>query len=237
MELSAGMLVAAAVIMAIGCTLQAAVGFGFALFSAPLLLLIDTGFVPGPILLAALPLCVWSWWREREAVDVGQLPALLAGAALGTLAGVATLKLLATAAPTRLFGVLILMAVGVSLISRQIAPSPRNLLMGGGIGGWMGALAGVHGPPVALVLQHAAPATVRSVLGAYFAVAYAMTVAALWLIGLFDAASLARAVAILPGTLIGMVAGPRLTPYLDHDRSRIAILALSALSALLLIVR
>ena len=61
MDASTGLIVAAAVIMAIGCALQAAVGFGFALFSAPLLLLIDPRFVPGPILLAAIPLCVWSW--------------------------------------------------------------------------------------------------------------------------------------------------------------------------------
>lgn len=237
MDYSAGWLVAAAVIMGIGCTLQAAVGFGFALFSAPLLLLIDPAFVPGPILCAAIPLCVWSWWRERGAVHSGQLRLLLAGATIGAVGGVATISFMAGTAPTRLFGLLILAAVAVSLISTRIAPSPRNLLIGAGIGGWMGAISGVHGPPVALVLQHAAPPTVRSMLGAYFAVAYAMTVGALWFVGLFDGASLSRAATILPGTIIGMAAGPWLTPYLDRDRSRIAILALSAASALLLIVR
>lgn len=237
MELSAGMLVAAAAIMGIGCTLQAAVGFGFALFSAPLLLLIDPAFIPGPILLAALPLCVWSWWRERDAANPGQLRLLLVGAVVGTLAGVATLKLLFAGMPTRLFGGLILLAVVVSIISARVTPSPRNLLIGSGIGGWMGAMAGVHGPPVALVLQHAEPPVVRSMLGAYFAVAYAAAVAALWIAGLFDQAALARAAAILPGTLISMAVGPRLTRYLDRDRSRMAILSISGASALLLIVR
>ena len=52
MDASTGLLVAAAVMMATGCALSAAVGFGFALFSAPLLpLLIDPWFVSGPDLL------------------------------------------------------------------------------------------------------------------------------------------------------------------------------------------
>lgn len=237
MDLSAELLAAAAVIMAIGCTLQAAVGFGFALFSAPLLLLIDPRFVPGPILLAAIPLCVWSWWRERSAADARYIQPLLLGAALGTIAGVATLKFVIATPPSSVFGLLILMAVGVSLVSARLRLTTGNLVIGACIGGWMGAIAGVHGPPVALVLQHAEPPAVRALLGAYFAVAYTLAIAALSAAGMFDGVSVALAAALLPGTIAGMVAGPFLTPYLDRGRSRLAILAVSAASAILLIVR
>lgn len=237
MDASTGLLVAAAVIMAIGCALQAAVGFGFALFSAPLLLLIDPHFVPGPILLAAIPLCIWSWWRERSAAGAQHLRPLLLGAVLGTLSGVAALKLAFATPPVAVFGLLILAAVAVSLVSAHLRPTARNLAVSATVGGWMGAISGVHGPPVALVLQHAEPPAVRALLGAYFAVAYTLAVAALWITGLFDGGSLVRAAVLLPGTFAGLIAGPWLTPYLDRGRSRIAILGLSAASAILLIVR
>lgn len=237
MDISAGMLVVAATIMAIGCALQAAVGFGFALFAAPLLLLIDTRFVPGPILLAALPLCLWSAWREREAIDRGQLSYMLAGVAAGTVAGVAVLKLLSGADLTRLFGALILAAVALSLVATTVQATPGALLIGSGAGGFMGAMVGVHGPPAALVLQHAAPPTVRAMLGAYFAFAYALAVAALYMAGLFTGDDLKRAAAILPGTLAGMVAGPALLRHVDRRRSRLAILAISAASASMLLMR
>lgn len=237
MDLSAGMIIVAAGIMAIGCALQAAIGFGFALFAAPLLLLIDPRFIPGPILLAALPLCIWSAARERHAIDPRQLKLLLIGVAAGTVVGTSALKMLAGTDLTRLFAVLILAAVGLSLMVTRISPTPLYLLAGSGAGGIMGAMVGVHGPPAALVLQHAAPATVRAMLGAYFAFAYALAVAMLWLLGLFGPPDVSRAAAILPGTFVGMAAGPWLARHIDRRRSRIAILAISAASAILLLMR
>lgn len=237
MDPSAALLVVAACVMAVACALQAAVGFGFALFAAPLLLLIDPKFVPGPILLAALPLCVWSAVRERHAIDYRQLRLLLIGVTAGTVAGVLALKALAGADLTRLFGGMILAAVGLSLAATNINPTPAYLLAGSSVGGLMGAMVGVHGPPAALVLQHAAPATIRAILGAYFAVAYALAVVLLWMLGLFGVADLTRAATILPGTFAGMAAGPWLSRHIDRRRSRIAILTVSAASGALLLMR
>lgn len=237
LDLSGGLIMTAAAVMAIGCALQAAVGFGFALFSAPLLLLIDPRFVPGPILLAALPLCLWSAWRERDAIKRPQMRLLLIGVAVGTLAGVAALTALAGADLTRVFAGMILVAIALSLIATNIRVTPANLLIGSAAGGFMGAMVGVHGPPAALVLQHEEPAAVRAMLGAYFAAAYALAVVALWWAGLFIASDFGRALAILPGTFAGMLAGPWLSRLVDRRRSRIAILVVSAASAFALMMR
>jgi len=49
----------------------------------------------------------------------------------------------------------------------------------------MGMMVGIHGPPMALVLQHAWPEQAHAMLGAFFFVAYVGSVVALAVLGLF----------------------------------------------------
>ena len=51
--------------MALGAMLQGSIGFGLNVVGAPLLVLIDTRFVPGPTLVAALVLTLLVGVRER----------------------------------------------------------------------------------------------------------------------------------------------------------------------------
>ena len=59
--------------MSLGAWVQGTIGFGVALVAAPLLVLVDPGLVPGPLLAAAVPLNLLVWYREREAVESGGL--------------------------------------------------------------------------------------------------------------------------------------------------------------------
>ena len=87
------MLIVATLVMAVGAAVQAAVGFGLALFVVPLLALIDTRLVPG---------------RQRGLS--------LIGLCVGTTIGAWGLSLIAPASLTKLFALLILMAVLISLL-------------------------------------------------------------------------------------------------------------------------
>ena len=98
-------------------------------------------------------------------------------------------------------------------------------------------MVGIHGPPIALVLQHARPEQVRAMLGAFFFVAYVGSVAALTAFGLFGVLQLQWAAALLPGVVTGLCVAPLLAEFLHPARLRGAILSISAASAVLLLLR
>jgi uncharacterized membrane protein YfcA len=74
-------------------------------------------------------------------------------------------------------------------------------------------------------------------LGAFFAAAYLGSVAALAVVGLFGWPHVVRAVVLLPGVALGILAAPNFITHLDRARLRWAILAVSTVSALVLVTR
>jgi len=135
------------------------------------------------------------------------------------------------------FALLILAMVAVSLAGVHIRAGRPQLLIGGVAAGIVGTMFGVHGPPIALVLQHEPTERLRATLCAFFAVGCTISLAALAAIGAFGVAQAMRGVLLLPGVLIGLLAAPLLRRHLDRRRARIAVLAISSLSALALLAR
>jgi uncharacterized membrane protein YfcA len=235
--LSATMLILATLVMAIGAAIQAAVGLGLALFVVPLLALIDVRLIPGPMLLASVALAAIMAHRGRAAIDRRGLALSLIGLCVGTAVGAWGLSLIAPASLTKLFALMILTAVLVSLLGTGVRVSRGALLAGGGAAGIMGTMVGIHGPPIALVFQNAEPAQARAMLGAFFAVGYAMSVAALAAVGLFGRQELVLGLLLLPGVGIGYATAPLVARFLDRGRLRVAILTISGASAVALLVR
>jgi len=151
----------AVAIMALGSALQAAVGIGLALFVVPVLALIDPAYIPGPMLLAGTVLAAMTAWRERHAVDRPGLYLSLAGLFVGTIVGAVTLKAFWGPALPKVFGVLVLLAVFLSIFGRPIKATGTSLSVAGGAAGIMGTMVGIHGPPIALVFQPALRAAAR----------------------------------------------------------------------------
>lgn len=228
---------AANAVMAVACALQSAVGIGMALLAVPLLALIDPHFVPGPMLLAGTLVPLAAALRERHAVDARNLGPALLGLITGTLAGALALSLLDPSGLGRVFGAMVLLAVAISLSGIRLRPTRPALVTGSGIAGLMGTMAGIHGPPVALVFQNAQPAIARAMMGAIFVPAYLMSVAALAAFGLFGLPELRLAAVLLPGTIAGILAAPLLIRRIDTRRMRLAILSISAISAIALLLK
>jgi uncharacterized protein len=227
----------AVAIMAIGSALQASVGIGLALVVVPILALVDQGFIPGPMLLAGVVLALMTAYRERTAIDVPALCSSLIGLAIGTIMGAFLLKLISGPHLDKTFGGLVLLAVLLSASSYKFNATRRSLMFAGGAAGVMGAMIGIHGPPISLVFQNTEPRVARAMLGAFFSVAYLGAVAALAGLGLFGVPQLIRAAILLPGVVIGLVAAPHLSPHIDGRRLRLIILAIAAASGLALLVR
>lgn len=230
-------IIVANVIMSIASMLQASVGMGLALLAVPLLALVDPRLVPGPMLLAGSVLALASAYRERQAVDGQRFGLALLGLAVGTVCGAVTLRALSTAPLSKVFAILVLFAVALSISGLRIRPSRTALFAGGSAAGVMGTMVGIHGPPIALVLQHARPEHVRAMLGAFFFVAYVGSVAALAVFGLFGVLQLRLAVNLLPGVITGLCVAPLLAGFFHPARLRAAILIISASSAVVLLFR
>jgi uncharacterized membrane protein YfcA len=227
----------ATLIMAVGSAFQAAVGLGLALLVVPLLALIDTRFIPGPMLFAGIALAAATAYRDRAAIDRATLGLSLVGLAIGTAVGAVALNLVARAYLPKLFGALILLAVLISVLSRKIAVTPTALLAGSTVSGIMGTMVGVHGPAISLVLQNSEPAQFRATLGAFFAVGYALAVASLAVVGVFGRHELVLGLALLPGVGIGYAVAPAISRFINTTVLRIAILAISSVSAVVLLFR
>jgi uncharacterized membrane protein YfcA len=224
-------------IMAVGSAFQAAVGLGLALLVVPFLALIDTGFIPGPMLFAGIALTAATAYRDQAQIDRATLGSSLVGLLIGTCVGAVALKLVARAYLPQLFGALILLAVLVSLASPRFAATKRALLAGATVSGIMGTMVGVHGPAIALVLQNKEPAQFRATLGAFFAVGYIMAVASLAAVGLFGRHELVLGLVLLPGVGLGYLAAPAISKFIDNRVLRIAILVISSVSAVALLLR
>jgi uncharacterized protein len=227
----------AILVVALGSALQATTGMGMALFAVPLLALLDPGLVPGPILCAVMALSAAVAWRERGAVGSGILWLALFGFAAGSALGALALRRLAGVDLSQLFGIVILAAIALSLAGLPIRASRPALLLGGMASGVLGTIAGVQGPPIALVLQHTPPDRLRGTLCAFFAAGATLSLATLAASGVFGLHQLERGLALLPGVPFGLAVAPVLVRRIDRRRARYAVLAISALSALALLFR
>ncbi|CAN5154483.1 sulfite exporter TauE/SafE family protein [soil metagenome] len=234
--MSAVELVLASVAMGLGACVQSAVGFGSTLLAAPVLVLIDPGFVPGPVALVSLALNLLVIRRERGGYDnligyavVGLVPGtLLAGVTVASLSnrGIS----IGTAAA-------VLAAVAVTALGTDLHPTPSTLVGAGVVSGFVGTVSGIGGPPLALVYQRASGPVVRSTLARFFFAGGLMTVAALVVINRIGVDAVGYAAALLPGTLNGFAGSAALARHLDRRTARPAVLALSVVAALAVLAR
>jgi len=224
-------------ILALGALVQGAVGFGFALVSAPLLILVNPALVPGPLLVASLLLTLLMTRREWHAVRGADLGWSLPGRAVGTVVALAVLR---TVPPDRLalaIGVVILAAVAVSATGWHVALSPRSLFGAGTISGFMGTTSSIGGPPLALVYQREAGPRLRGTLAAYFTFGILISLTGLHAIGRFGRPEATLALGLLPGVVPGFAVSHRLARVLDRGYTRPALLAVAGASALAVILR
>ncbi len=228
---------AANAVLALGSVLQAATGLGAGLVVVPLLALISLDFVPGPVILAALTLAWLMAWRGRTEISYKGMPPLLSGLLIGMMLGASTLSLLPLDRLGVLFGSLILLAVMVSVSGPRVELTPGTTSVAGALSGFMGTTTAVGAPVLALLYQHHPGPVLRATLGFLYFVSSIVMLILLHLAGRFGTQELRLGLEIVPGVVTGYLIAGYLSPYLDRGYSRVAVLAISTISAGLLIVR
>jgi uncharacterized protein len=227
----------AAIVMAAGCALQGAVGFGANLVAAPLLLLLDERFVPGPTIVATGILNLLVIRREGASRVDPTIGTAIVGQVVGTLGAGVVLAVITARTLSLLFAGLVLAGVALSAAGWQLAKSRPTLAGVGVLSGFMGTVSGIGGPPIALVYQQSDGPTLRGTLARYFTVGNAVAIPTLMVAGHLGGDEVLPIVVLVPGALAGYAASGWLATHLDKRTARPMILFLSTAAAIAVLVR
>jgi uncharacterized membrane protein YfcA len=147
------------------------------------------------------------------------------------------LSLIARANLTIFFSIMILLAVGLSVSGLHPRRTPVNLSIAGFAAAFMGTAVGISGPPIALLYQKAEGPEIRAALSRFFWVGGLLSLVMLAAFGQFDLDDLANGLLLTPGVVVGYLLSSRLLHHVNRAHVRIAVLSLSAASAILALVR
>lgn len=228
--------VLAVLVVAVGAMIQGSLGFGLGLVSAPALALIDATFIPGPLLLVGVAVTLTVFLRERGAVDWKGMKWAIFGRVIGTIAGGWAVVAFSKDAVIVLVAVLVLAGVLMTSIGWKIKTNRTTLSAAGLVSGVMGTLTSVGGPPMALVYQRETAQKLRATLAGFFLVGATFSLLTLAVSGGMSQHDFALGALMLPGYVIGMIANRWASRFLDKGYSRVAVLAFSALSSIVLLL-
>ncbi len=227
----------AAFVIFVAAVVQSSFGMGFGQVAAPFLLLIDPTLVPVPILMMGMLVACLSAYRGRRDIVYGELTVALGGRLIGIFLAAEVMVLVAASTHFNLlFAALILLAVGLSLVTKKFNPTPARIFVAGSLSGFMGTITSVGAPPMGLVYQSRAAAGVRATLNAFFGAGTVLTLVVLGFYGLVETKHFVVAVMLFPSLLLGTWAARFLFAYIDQQ-FRPLVLAICTLSALVILYK
>lgn len=232
-----GEMLLGALAVAAGASIQGLTGFGSALVAVPLLLLLDPDFVPGPVVVAGTVLNILSTLRADSSDIHPSVKLTILGQLPGAILAATVLAAMPQRTLTLIFAGSVLLACLASA-SGWRPPFNRGTLVGAGTAsGFFGTMAGIGGPPVALMFQDESGPVLRATLARHFLAGALISIPALASIGHLGPPDLLIALALLPGVFLGFMASGRLTRLIDGGAVRPLVIGLSALSAIAVLLR
>jgi hypothetical protein len=235
-DLSWQVVVLIGLVAMIGAYVQAVVGLGLGLLTAPVVALVAPSLVPVLPLWLALLISGLNLADEHEHVDwrstLWSLPARVPGTVLGAwLVAAFTEQQIGFA-----LGVMVLLAVVLTIRTVDVPLNPASLAVAGFVAGATGTATSVGGPPIALLYQRGVPEVVRATLSVFFFVGVIISLTGLALTGSLDREPSLLALVLAPGVLVGYVVGRRTRALVEGDGFRWAVLVICTVSALALLV-
>lgn len=221
----------------LGSLVQAVVGLGVGLVAAPVITLLAPQLMPGVLLCLALVLPMLTLVHEREEIDWHGLNWSLPPRVLGSAVGVWVVSAFTATQLEVFIGSIVLVAVALTWRAVEV-PVNRGTLSGAGfVSGVTGTATSIGGPPFALLYQHRPPRQIRTTMAVFFIVGATISLVLLSISGHLSRHQVAVAAMLLPALLLGVAAGVPLRRLLPVHRVRGAVLLISAVSALVLVVR
>ncbi|MBF0176049.1 MAG: sulfite exporter TauE/SafE family protein [Magnetococcales bacterium] len=231
-------LVLMAVVILVGAIVQGSVGFGHALVSAPVAMLVLPELVPGPIIVVSLGVTLATLARDHKTMGRPQgLLWILVGLFPGLGLGSQALVLLSLRETDLFFGGAVLVTAGISFAGWRVRIHPLTLVPAGLLAGFMSITTTMGGPPLAIALQELPGPQLRGTLAFSFIVSTLTSLSVLHAIHRFGSKELSVGLSLLPFALLGVFLSAPLAHWLDRGRTRTAVLLLAAAAGLLVIIR
>ena len=221
----------------VGAWIQAVVGLGMGLVTAPLVAILEPSLMPALPLWFGLLVSGMSLAGERRHVDWRAIGWMLPARAVGTVPGVWLVVLFTATQIGVAVAVMVLVAVVLSWRTVSVPVTPATMVGAGFAGGVAGTATSIAGPPVALLFQHRRPSEVRATLAVFFLVGVAMSLTGLAVTDHLPAESVAVAALCVPMVLLGLWVGTHTRARLPRARFRQGVLVVCAASAVALLVR
>lgn len=170
----------------------------------PLLVLINPRFAPGAVVLAGATGALLVVARERGGADWRAIGWALGGRLPGNAVGIAIIATVAAAFTEVAVGALVIVGVVVSACGLRPRRTPWTMVQVGAVSGVMGTVAGLGGPPFALLCHDMDANRFRATAATYSLVG--MTASAVMLAGAHELGLLQvrLALLLLPGVLLGV---------------------------------
>jgi uncharacterized membrane protein YfcA len=225
------------VVAVIGAFVQAVVGLGVGLVSAPVIALVAPSYVPVLPLWLALLVSGLMLAGERLHVDWRAIAWALPARIPGTVVGAWLVTRFTEGRLGVALAVMVLLAVAITVRAVVIPVNPGTLVTAGFVAGVSGTATSIGGPPIALLFQQRAPAVVRATLAVFFFAGVIFSIGGLAVGGSLDRDASEVALVTAPGVLVGFLVGRTVRTRIPGGTFRAGVLVVCAASAVALLVR
>ena len=235
--LSMSVLGFAMLITYVAATVQATIGFGFALICVPVLSLVDPALTPVPQLFALAPLTIGMAWRERHQVDLRGVSWVIAGRLLGAGLGVVCLSVASRSFLNVIIGAMVLMAVLLVWQRPHFKRSRTSEIGAGTLSGMSALISSIGGPLLALLYRNESGGTLRGSMAAVFVIGLLITFAARIASGHIHLQDMWIGLCFIPPALLGLRTSSSFLSLIEGSILKWTILLIAGSSSLLMIIR
>ncbi len=230
-------LAGAIAIVLLGGLVQGSVGFGLNLVVVPVLAVLIPGSVPGSVVLLSLPMTLMMLLREHHAIDWLGVRWITVGRLPGTVIGLLVVSAVADTTLAVVVGFVILAGVLASVFHPGIPVHRGSAAAVGSVAGITGTAAGVDGPALALLYQHAEPHTLRATLATCFLIGAIVSGTALAIGGELRVEQLELTAILLAPMLVGLALSRLVAHHITPAAMRPLVLGFATVAGIVAILR
>ncbi|MBH99959.1 MAG: hypothetical protein CL467_05060 [Acidimicrobiaceae bacterium] len=225
------------ILVVISSTIAGALGFGGGIVTIPFLVLINTDFVPVPIVLMTPVFTGLVAFRERKWVDLSVLKWVSVGFVPAMAVGSFTLIAASSRALGVLISLLLLAAIGMQLARPQLKHATSTFLVGGALGGFMANTVGIPTIGLALAMSNFEGPTFRSTLNTCTTGLTLISIVVLASTNQIDRTALITAGVLVFAAAVGFLLSGPIRHFVDRRGITQLVYAVAALGAVSLLIR
>ena len=234
-QISLSVLAIGMLVTYVAATIQATIGFGFALISVSILSLLDHRLAPVPQLFALLPLTIGMAWRERKQADLKGISWVILGRIIGAGLGVYCLSIATREVLNIMIGAMVLLAVVLVWLKPNFQRSKGTEVAAGTLSGMSALISSIGGPMLALLYRNESGGTLRASMATIFVVGLLITFVFRIGSGHITVEDTLIGICFMPAAILGLRTSSSLLGLVEGPILRWTILAIAGGSAVVLI--